>query len=277
MSALESDRALRNAAAVEPAGPGRYRVELSDHYTVVGRPNGGYLQCVLANAAIAAASDEGSTHVHVTAISTNFSGAPLVGSAELQTDVRHVGRSVSFVHVALLQDGVTTESLVTLGSLHEASCVRYLDASAPVLAPLDECLRRTVVEEITLLGVVDIRLDPAAVTWLDGETSDRGEIRAWIRLNDGDATWDPWNLLFASDGLPPATFPLGSSGWVPTLQLTSYVHRAPEGEWLRGRQWCTIIADGRVEERSELFDETGVLVASSCQIAMVRFPVTGGR
>ncbi|HEY5092992.1 MAG TPA: hypothetical protein VII60_06970, partial [Acidimicrobiales bacterium] len=59
---------------------------------------------------------------------------------------------------------------------------------------------------------------------------------------------------------------------VPTLQLTSYVHAIPAGEWLKARQWCTIISDGRVEEHAELFDSTDVLVASSSQLALVRFP-----
>ena len=82
---------------------------------------------------------------------------------------------------------------------------------------------------------------------------------AWIGGRTGDA-------------MPPATFPLGSSGWVPTLQFTTYVHRVPTSEWLRGRQWCVVIADGIVDERCELFDDRDALVASASQIAMVRFP-----
>jgi acyl-CoA thioesterase len=84
--------------------------------------------------------------------------------------------------------------------------------------------------------------------------------------------WNALSLHFACDAMPPATFPLGSSGWVPTLQFTTYVHRIPTSEWLRGRQWCVVIADGIVDERCELFDDRGELVASASQIAMVRFP-----
>ena len=46
---------LFDAAAVEPVGENRYRAELVHDYTVFGYPNGGYLQCVMANAAVAAA------------------------------------------------------------------------------------------------------------------------------------------------------------------------------------------------------------------------------
>jgi acyl-coenzyme A thioesterase PaaI-like protein len=273
MSAEPESRSLRDAAAVDPNGPGRFAAEISNDYTVAGHPNGGYLQCLLANAALAAASDEGAAHVHATAVATNYVTAPNIGPVELRTSVRRVGRSVSFVHVELVQDSlVTTESLVTLGTLAGDATVRYLHAPAPEVAPLEECVARTVVEEVKLMQVVDFRLDPSASTWLDGGRSDVGEVKGWLRLSDGADVWDEWSLLFASDGLPPGTFPLGSSGWVPTLQLTSYVHQQPVGEWLRARQWCVVITDGVVEERCELFDGRGQLVATSSQLAMVRFP-----
>ncbi len=273
MSVDGENRSLRDAAAVEPLGPGRYSATIADHYTVLGRPHGGYLQCVLANAALAAASADGSANQHVTAITTNYVSSPELGPCEVLTDVRRIGRSVAFVHASLVQgDILTNESLVTIGTLKEDSTLHYQDASVPRLAPLDECLRRTADAEIELRGVVDFRLDPSSAAWLNGGTSDRGEVRGWLRLDDGDTSWNAWNLLFASDGLPPATFPLGSSGWVPTLQLTTYVRRIPVGEWLRARQWCVVVADGLVDERCELFDERGEMVASSSQLAMVRFP-----
>jgi acyl-coenzyme A thioesterase PaaI-like protein len=273
MSVAPRSQSLRDAAAVEPRGPGRYAAVISDDYTVAGHPNGGYLQCLLSNAALAAASEEGSSHVHAMAVTTNYVTAPSVGHVELRTSVRRVGRSASFVHVELAQDGtVTSESLIALGTLADDPAVRYLHASPPELAPLDECIARTVVEEIKLMRVADFRVDPSCATWLDGVPSDLAEVKGWLRLNDGAGTWDAWTLLFASDGLPPATFPLGSSGWVPTLQLTSYVHQVPAGEWLRARQWCVVITDSVVEERCELFDERSQLVATSSQLAMVRFP-----
>lgn len=273
MTFPESERALREAAAVEPLSPGRFGVNLSQYYTVVGRPNGGYLQCVMSNAAIAAASEEGAHHLHATAITTNYIGAPEVGPAEIETTVRRVGRGVSFVHVVLVQAGqVCTESLVTVGTLQEDSEVRYADATAPEMAPLEECMGPTDTMEVNIRAVVDVRLDPSSAGWWNGEVSKKGEIKAWMRLNDGDASWNAWSVLFASDAMPPATFPLGSSGWVPTLQLTSYVRRIPTSEWLRVRQWCVVIADGLVDERCELFDDRGELVASSSQLAMVRFP-----
>lgn len=273
MSAARMSRSLRDAAAVDPIGSGRFAAAISDDFVTAGHPNGGYLQCLMANAALAAGGEEGSAHVHATAVTTNYVTAPNVGAAELRTMVRRVGRSVSFVHVELLQDGaLTTESLVTLGTVAHDPTVRYLHPRLPELAPIGECLRRTVVEEIKFMRVVDFRMDPSCAAWLDGGRSDLAEVKGWLGLSEGVGEWDAWTLHLASDGLPPATFPIGSSGWVPTLQLTSYVHQVPVGEWLRARQWCVVVTNGIVEERCELFDARDQLVATSSQLAMVRFP-----
>lgn len=273
MNSAELGRALRSAASVAPLGRGRFSLNLSPFYTVMGRLHGGYLQCVMASGALAAVSAEGAAQLHVTSISTNYVHALELGSAEICTDVRRVGRGASFVYAALYQNNVLgAESLVILGTLHEDSPIRYQDAVAPNVASLEECRQSTSSDEINIMRVVDQRLDPSSSGWWNDEISARGEVYGWLRLNDGEASWTPWSLLFAGDALPPATFALGSSGWVPTLQMTSRVSRVPRGEWLRARQWAVVIADGLVDERCELFDETGELVASSSQIAMVRFP-----
>jgi acyl-coenzyme A thioesterase PaaI-like protein len=250
MDGAEVSRALRDAASVEPLGPGRYGVTISPEYTIPGGyPNGGYLQCVMANGALAAASAEGSPHLHATSVSTNYIGGLTTGPAELHCDVRRIGRG-------------------------DDSALRYMDASPPDIASLDECRAIGSGHESAMSHVLECRLDPSSAKWVTGEVSERGEVKGWLRLDDGDASWSAWSLLLASDAMVPGTFPLGSSGWVPTLQLTSYVRRIPVGEWLRVRQWCVVIADGLVDERCELFDDRDELVASSTQIAMVRFPST---
>ena len=262
---------LFEAAAVEPMDVHRFRVEIADDYTVFGNPNGGYMQCVMANAAIAAASDEGAPHLHALAVSTNFIKAPTVGPAMLSTRVRRIGRGASFVAVALSQgDDVFTESVVTVGTLSEFTEQRYQSSTIDIL-DRDQCLALPPAESMTMHHSVELLWDPRGVQWWDGESGDNGELRAWARLADGVSSWNAWTLLFASDAMLPATIPLGSTGWVPTLQLTSHVHRIPSSEWVKIRQWVTSVADGIAHERCEIFDETGDLVASSSQIALVRF------
>jgi hypothetical protein len=123
---------------------------------------------------------------------------------------------------------------------------------------------------VGIITVQDQRLDPVCTTFARGEVSDRAEVKGWMRLDDGEAEWDPWSLLVASDALPPATFPLGLVGWVPTLQLSSYIRAIPTTPWLKVHQWCVVIEDGLVDERCQLFDTNDRLVASASQLAMVR-------
>jgi acyl-CoA thioesterase len=272
MSSADDGRVLRAAASVEPLSPGVFSAQLSPFFTVMEHPHGGYLQCVIASAALAGASEQGSTHLHVTAVTTNFVNAPAVGTAELRVDVRRIGRGVSFLYVALFQKGeLATESLVTLGTLRDESTVRYQYMRPFDMPPLEKCRPSNVSVENNISSVIELRLDPAVTGFWDGQLSNTAEVRGWLRLQ-GEETWDAQSLLFAGDTLPPATLPLGSSGWVPTVQLTSYVRRVPKSEWLRGRQLAVVIADGLVDERCELFDETGQMVASSSQLAMVRLP-----
>ena len=50
---------LADAAAVEPRGEGRFDATLVSEYCVFDKPHGGYLQCIVANAAVAAAAEAG--------------------------------------------------------------------------------------------------------------------------------------------------------------------------------------------------------------------------
>ena len=276
MDGVEGNEVLRVAGAVEEIDRGQYRARLSETYTVAGHPHGGYLQTVVASAALAGASAEGAPHLHASAVTTNYVGASQPGPVSLGVEVRRIGRGASFAHVTMHQDErLVVESLVVLATLNESDQPRYQDAKPPILPPREDCGASKGGEDVSIASILEQRLDPATATWRDGAVSERGETRAWLRLNDGEGIWDAWNLHFAADAMPPATFPLGSTGWVPTLQLSSYVRRVPVGEWLRARQWCVVVAGDLVDERLELFDERDQLVASSSQLAMVRFPARG--
>ncbi len=270
MSASPPARALAEAVRVTEIGPGHYEASLSEHFSIMGHPNGGYLECVVAEAARDAAARSGSAHRDVVAMTASFVGGTRAGQALVAVEVTRVGRGVTFVEAKVSQaDRLCVSALVTLGSIGAEA--RYQSGEPPELPPLEDCPASERSEELDVRSVIEVRLDPATATWRSGGRG-RGEVRAWLRLDDGSGRrWDPSSLLFALDALPPATFPLGSVGWVPTLHMTSYVRRVPEGEWLRGRQWCEVVAGDLVDERCDLFDESGALVATSSQVAMVRF------
>ena len=89
--------------------------------------------------------------------------------------------------------------------------------------------------EVPLMAVVAEHLDPAVMGWAVGRPSGAGELRGWAAFADGRDP-DPLALLMLVDALPPATFDLGSTGWVPTLELTCHVRAAPAPGPLAVRQ-----------------------------------------
>ncbi len=247
---------------------GHLRADLHPDYTVYGVPNGGYLQCVIVQAVHEVMKREGD----VIALTTNFVSAPALGKLDLEVEHVREGRRVSFLRVRSLVEGrVVTDSLVTWGYLAEGT-PRYQHGVAPEMQPPETCIAAPRVEGMTLHEALDMRVDPANGRWWERVDPTRGYHDTWLARRDGGEEWDTLALFFAADCLWPATVPLGSTGWVPTLQLTTYLRQRPVGHWLRARQRCEVVIGESVDERCELFDERGALVAVSHQSALVRFP-----
>jgi hypothetical protein len=66
------------------------------------------------------------------------------------------------------------------------------------------------------------------------------------------------------------TFDLGMFGWVPTIELTTYVRAQPAPGWLACRMAARLLADGWLDEDAELWDSEGHLVAQARQLAGYR-------
>ena len=64
---------------------------------------------------------------------------------------------------------------------------------------------------------------------------------------------------------------IGSSGWVPTLQMSIYVRARPAPGWLGFRMTANLVAGGMVDELCEVWDSRGRVVAQGIQLARVRF------
>jgi acyl-coenzyme A thioesterase PaaI-like protein len=274
---------LRAATALTALGDGRFEVDLAEEFSIGGdRPNGGYLLACLGRAAVAAASDAGATHPHPIATGVQYVRSPSLGRAVIETDVTRVGRTASQVSARLVQDGSAAAAAdgqhsvaarFTLGTLHDSS-EPYWGAIPPVeLPPIDECVALTWPDPRPDNGT-RIVFDPAHRLQVGAEgfggTGD-GELRAWFRFAD-DRAVDPVELLYVVDSMPPATFTVLSTGWVPTLDLTAYVRAVPAPGPLRLRFRAQVIADGFADEVFDVWDSAGRLVAQSTQLAALRLP-----
>ncbi len=260
------------ATSVEKVGrDGTYRAMLSDDWSIVGNPNGGYLAAVMV---AAGASEAG--HPHCVAISTTFLGAPSNDEVIIDVALLRAGRGVSQVRATMLQGGVPkVESQMAFATLTTGAERLYDISAPPTMPPPERCVRvpsnRTATDPgIALMDSVRILMDPSTMVWDHGLDDGVGELRGWVDLADG--TPIEGNCLhLLIDCFPPATFPLGSTGWVPTVQLTSYLRALPAPGPVLIRQWVQVIDDGFVDEVCQIWDSAERLVAQGTQLAKVRF------
>ncbi len=229
--------------------------------------HGGRLLELVAQAAVGAVE-----HPHPLAVSAHYLSAPRLGAATVEREVLRRGRSVSSVRARLVQDGrACLEAVVSAGRLGAPGRPEYAGAVAPVLPPVEQCLvhdRQPGEARNGITEQLDLRLDPSAAAWM-GAPSSVAEVRGWVRYASGrDA--DPLALLCLADALPPVTFALGLTGWVPTVELTVHVRALPAPGWLRVVQRALLVADGWLDETCEIWDSTDRLVAQSVQLAGYR-------
>lgn len=266
---------LQEATTLTPLGPGRYAVDLRPEFAIGGnKPNGGYMLACLGRAAVAAAAEAGSSHVHPVSTGVSYLQSPDLGPAEIEVEVGRVGRTASQVTARLVQDERTLVSArILLGTLTDGSSPFWGHVPPPELTPFDDCAT-SVGSPMRPANGTDLRFDPAHALQFgaDGPSGDgSGELRAWFRFED-DTPVDPVSLLYVCDAMPPATFTVVQSGWVPTLDLTAYVRAVPAPGPLRIRFRAQVIQDGFADEVCEVWDSADRLVAQSTQLCALRLP-----
>jgi hypothetical protein len=251
---------------------GTYQVDVDPQWTVSGNPNGGYLLAVLARAAIA--EDDHGKHPHPLSASAVYLTPPRTGPATVLVEALRRGRTASQLRARLVQDDEPRiEALFTLGVLADGEPT-WVDAAPPPFTPREQC-RVSPVEppgagvRVEMLTAVEQRLDPESVH------RGSGEMRGWLSFADG-TPFDPVSLLYAADSMPPATFTLGSVGWVPTLELTVYVRGVPVPGPVRIRQRARLLGGSLVDQVCEVWDATDRVVAQATQLAAVRMGGTRG-
>ncbi|MDQ6937182.1 MAG: thioesterase family protein [Actinomycetota bacterium] len=250
-------------------GTARFAGEVSAAWTILGKPNGGYLLTMLARAAVATGP-----HPHVLAASAHFLQAPNPGPALITAAVLRPGRRAGQLRVRLEQDGrPRIEALMTTGTLDPSALVDWSSEPPVSVAPFERCVRLPPRSPdgrpVAIMGQVELRLDPQVMGFATGQPSGRGELRGWLTLLEA-AAFGPVDLLYAADAFPPASFEVAATGWVPTLELTVYVRGVPEPGPLRVRQRARLITGDRLDEICDVWDSAGRLVAQGVQLAGIR-------
>lgn len=261
---LDFDRAI----ALTPAGEGRMRGEVHPGWDIRGNPHGGYLLALVAAAARSAVPQP-----HPLSVAATFLAPPEFAPTELTVDVARIGKRQSTATVKLVQgDRERVRATVTMGTL--------LDADPEILAddvvrpsgldPDDAARVRHQNAEIGLHQRVELRMAPE-VGFLRGEPSGPARIDGWLRFADGRAP-DPLGLLLFSDGFPPSIFEARGPdiGHVPTVQLTTHLFALPTPGWIQGSFRSRVQGGSLIDEDGELWDQSGRLVATARQMALLR-------
>ena len=262
------------ATAVRPDGaPGRYTADVDPRWSIGGRINGGYL---LATATRAALAESGAGHDHPLAVTGAFVAPATPGPATITVQALRRGRATSLLSVRVHSGepaAVCLEAIVTTGRLGRDEPL-VAGPRPPALPPEQVCPLLPSASEamqVPLLDQVHERFDPACLGFTQGRPSGTGELRAWVRFADGRDP-DPLGLVCLGDALPPPSFELPGleSGWVPTLQLSTFVRAVPAPGPLVARTHARSVGAGALDETCDLWDSTGRLVAVTHQLAVVR-------
>jgi hypothetical protein len=277
--AFATESAFDRATAVTPRpDSSAYDIVIDPSWTAGDKPNGGYLLATLVRASIHSLKLRGAVHTDPLGSTATFLRAPTAGPATVRVEILRAGRSASHVRATLSQnDTFCVDAVSVIGELEDRSEARFAEPP-PELPPIDECPRLLADREaspirVNVLDVTDVRLHPADMAHLEGASGGSPDLRGWMAFPDGRQA-DPLALLFALDCFPPATMAIGSTGWVPTLQLSAYVHARPSEGPLRIRQRATSVQAGLVDEICQVWDSTNRLVAQGTQLAQVRFAPT---
>jgi Acyl-CoA thioesterase C-terminal domain/Acyl-CoA thioesterase N-terminal domain len=265
--------AFDTATDVAARGDGRYAVTLDGQWSIGGRLNGGYLLAVAARAALAEA---GPGHEHPLATTGAFGAPAPAGPALVTVDPLRLGRGTSVLRARLSSPDGTTgyfEALVTAGRIADGEPL-VPGPPAPAMPPEEDCPRLPVDAgpfQVPLLALVAERLDPATTGFGIGRPSGAGELRGWVRFDDGRNP-DPIALICIADALPPPSFDVPGLrfGWTPTLQYSAFVRAVPAPGPVRVRTVAHSIGGGAMDETCEVWDSADRLVAVAHQLAGVR-------
>jgi hypothetical protein len=267
----KSTRRFSDVSVLVACGAGRFDAVVDPRWTIVGKPNGGYLLAMMGRAA-----GQVGEHPHPVAASAHYLRSPDPGPVVIEAAVIRAGRTASQVMTTLLQDGrPCVVALVTTGRFAPDQVTAWAGGVPSRMAtPRQDCIPLPSAlptgQRVDLLDQIEIRLEPESAGFRSGRPRGVGELRGWLSLPDGEP-FDPLSLIFAVDSFPPATFDVAFSGWVPTFELTVYVRALPAAGPVEVLQRAHLVEADRVDESCFVWDAMGRLVAQGTQLAGIRF------
>jgi acyl-CoA thioesterase len=249
--------------ALTPAGPGRWRGEVSERWWIERGPYGGYLCALLVRALVAAVDDPARAPRSLT---VHFLEAPAAGPVEVAAVVERAGRSLTSVTLRMEQEGRPVALALAACAVWRDGEEEWQEIAMPEVAPPEDCPPIGGRPLPPFTGNFEIR-------WAGGE---RGTARnlTWVRPQPRQPL-DHATVASLADTMVPAAFTrLQRLAVVPTFDLTIHFRAPlppPGGDgWVLAVFHSARSAGGAWDEDGEIWTRDGVLLAQSRQLAMMR-------
>jgi len=248
---------------------GTYAGEIEDGWDINGNANGGYLLALAVRAMRGA-----SGRPDPISVSAHFLAPGKPGPVTIETSMVKAGRQLATM-TGSMRSG-EREILRVLGAFGDVGAMSggfsSVVGSPPDLPPVDECVVRDQQSGIVNIGLmrhVRVHIRPEHAGFADGVKSGRALIEGWFEFGDGRPI-DTLALMLVIDAFPPPVFNIDIPvGWVPTVELTAHVRGIPAPGPLRCRFHTEFVQNGFLQEDSEVWDSSGMLVAQSRQLALL--------
>jgi Thioesterase-like superfamily len=236
-------------------------------------PNGGVLGATMLRAAQAELGPDGPKP---RSIAAQFLDAPAAGPVRIDVDVLRKGRRVAFADVRMWQtDRLCCQAAIVFSDPRASDLTRLTtplpDAPAPDKVDL--------IEIAGLPGVpplfAHLELRPVFGPGLFVGSEREALAGGWMALRNDPAPLDAARLVAFTDLWWPAMFSLvRAPAGIPTLQLTVHLRSAerPAQAPVLARFETRTVAEGHLEETSEIWSVDGMLLAHGVQLALAPRP-----
>ncbi|MEQ1439056.1 thioesterase family protein [Fontimonas sp. SYSU GA230001] len=265
-SGLASIEALLDAAAA------RMPLALGRAFWGFGGVHGGLALALLARAMRAHAPGQ-----PLRQVSARFL-RPLRGAFELDAQVDHAGRSVTWLSSRAIESGVTVVAATAVHARGAEDSVRSLGLDMPDVPPPAACQPYSVPSALFPLAThIEIRPVGATRPYAGGR---RAELMAWLRIRGEDASPDPERLIFLMDALAPSYAAiLKAPAVLPSATFNVMFGQAREAHtspWLLLRATTPLAGrDGWLHERLDAWAEDGGHWACGEQLRVLRGSAAG--
>jgi acyl-CoA thioesterase len=256
---------------LERVGSNEFEGEVDRGWFVMAAPNGGYLASIILRA-LTMTVDEAQRSPR--SLTVHYLRPAVEGPLTIRTTVERAGRSLSTLSARLYQ-GDTYVAAALAAFSRPFSGYEYNDARMPEVPGPDVAPEAPRLPGITppIFDRMDYRF---AYGDLPFSGSDRSVIGAWMRLKDGRIP-DSLFVPTLADGCPPSIFGrLDGPSPAPTIDLTVHfrtsmpVSDSSPNDYLFAVFRSRVGAEGFFEEDGEIYSESGLMVAQSRQLALLR-------